>query len=378
MSAPLSADETHRYARHLTLPQVGPEGQVRLKRASVLVVGAGGLGSPVALYLAAAGVGRLTIVDFDIVDLTNLQRQVLHATSAIGTPKVDSAIQRLSDLNPHVELRAVRAAMSVENARQLVREHDLVIDGTDNFPTRYLVSDACVFERKPYVYGSVFRFEGQAAVFDAEKGGCYRCLYPAPPPPGAVPSCEEGGVLGVVPGIIGLVQATEAIKLILGIGETLTGRLLLLDALTMRFRQITLPKVAGCPICGDTPTITTLREEEFACETEKEEEPMPDITPAELSERISKGDKPRLVDVREPFEWNICHIEGATLIPLAQLEQKLDELPRDEEIIVYCRSGARSARAAEFMRGRGFANVRNLLGGVNRWAVDVDPSMRRY
>jgi adenylyltransferase/sulfurtransferase len=372
----LSTLELTRYSRQISLPQIGVGGQKKLKEASVLIVGAGGLGSPVALYLAAAGIGRLGLIDFDRVDATNLHRQILHGTGDVGRPKVESARARIAEANPEVEVRTWQESLTVENVAEIVRQHDVIVDGTDNFPTRYLVSDACVLLGKPNVYGSVFRFEGQASLFDARSGPCYRCLYPTLPPKGMVPSCEEGGVLGVVPGIIGLIQAAETMKLITGAGETLIGRLLLFDGLTMRFRQMMVPKNANCPSCGDHPTITSLRAEEWSCETETSV--ADEMTPDEVSRAIEAGEGPFLLDVREGYEWEISRLEGATLIPLRTLDVRLSELPRDRHIVVYCRSGARSARAVAMLRERGFGAVSNLVGGINRWAREIDPSLRIY
>ena len=367
----LTPEELSRYARHLSLPELGEEGQNRLKRSSALIVGAGGLGSPVSMYLAAAGVGRIGLVDFDRVDTSNLQRQILYGESMVGERKLDAAWRRLHDLNPHIRVETFNDAISSRNALALIEPYDVVIDGTDNFATRYLVNDACVLQRKPNVYGSVYRFDGQVSVFDAQRGPCYRCLYPDPPPPHLVPNCAEGGVLGVLPGVIGTLQATEAIKLLAGIGEPLVGRLLLFDALGMSFRSMRLQKNANCRICGQEPQIRELIDYEEFCN------PVTDlnITPAQLSERLSRGESIVLVDVREPNETNLGHLEEAKLIPMRSLPQRLSELPRDAEIVMICRSGARSASAQQFLMQNGFARVKNLVGGMMGWKRDVDPAM---
>lgn len=373
-------DERSRYSRHLMLPQVGMEGQARLKAGSVLLVGAGGLGSPAGLYLAAAGVGRIGIVDFDRVDLSNLHRQVLHGTGDVGRMKTDSAADALESANPEVEVTLHATQLSSENALAILGSYDVIVDGTDNFPTRYLVNDACVMLKKPNVYGSVFRFEGQASVFYPPESPCYRCLYPEPPPAGLVPSCAEGGVLGVLPGIIGLIQATETIKLITGIGESLAGRLLLFDALQMRFREMKLRKDPACRMCGISPAIHELIDYEAFCGVPQEAplELGDRISPLELKERIDQGNAPTLLDVREPHEWEICSIEGSTRIPLGSLLGRLDELNPDEQIVVYCRSGSRSGRAMHMLRGSGFPRVTNLEGGILRWGREVDPTMPAY
>lgn len=371
----LSPDELARYSRHLTLPEVGEIGQGRLKNSAVLVVGAGGLGSPSLLYLTAAGVGRIGIVDADTVDVSNLQRQVLHGTATIGVDKTQSAAARLEDLNPHVQIETFHARLSAANALDVLRTYDVIIDGSDNFPTRYLVNDAAVFLGKPNVYGSVFRFEGQASVFDAIDGPCYRCLYPEPPPPGMVPSCEQGGVLGVVPGIIGMIQATETIKLLMGVGSSLVGRLLLYDALRMRFRELKVPKREQCPVCGVAPTIKELIDYEQFCGVAEMNSGFDEITPSQLA---AERDRYRILDVREPYEWEIARIEGAELVPMRQVPGKINDLSREEEIVVYCRSGARSGRVVDYLRGLGFNKVRNLAGGINRWASEVDPNMKKY
>jgi molybdopterin/thiamine biosynthesis adenylyltransferase/rhodanese-related sulfurtransferase len=377
----LSAEELRRYSRHLLLPNVTSIGQRRLKAARVLVVGAGGLGSPVALYLAAAGVGQLGLVDFDDVDITNLQRQLLHGTADIGRPKLESARDRLADVNPnvHVELHATR--LTSENALEIMGDYDLVVDGTDNFATRYLTNDACVILGIPNVYGSVYRFEGQASVFAAESGPCYRCLFREPPPPGLVPSCAEGGVLGVLPGMIGTIQANEAIKLLMGIGDPLIGKLLLLDALTGTFRTVTLRKDPECPACG-THEIRELIDYDLFCgvpvaETESAAT-SGEITPRELADRIARGDAPRIIDVREPHEWAIARIPGADLIPLGTLDAAHLQLDPAAEIVIHCHSGVRSLWAARLLREAGFTKVLNLTGGITRWSDDVDPTVPKY
>lgn len=382
MTAQLTNEEIRRYSRHLIMPEVGLNGQQRLKAASVLLVGTGGLGSPLALYLAAAGVGRLGLVDFDVVDESNLQRQIIHGTSTLGTSKLDSAKARILDLNPNVQVDTYNVALSSDNAMEILEPYDIVIDGTDNFPTRYLVNDACVLLQKPNVYGSIFRFEGQASVFAVEDAPCYRCLYPEPPPPGLVPSCAEGGVFGVLPGIIGTIQATEAIKLIIGQGESLAGRLLLFDALAMRFRELKLRKNPNCPVCGANPTVTALIDYQQFCGI------MPDtnglsaderITPHELAGVMSSpGERPFLLDVREPHEWEIVHLNEATLIPLNTLAGHFDQLPREQEIVVYCKGGTRSAKAIDLLKNAGFHQLKNLEGGITRYAHDVDPSLPTY
>ncbi len=372
---PLSLSEWSRYSRHLALPEVGREGQEKLNAGSVLVVGAGGLGSPVALYLAAAGVGRIGIADFDRVEESNLQRQIIHGTRSIGQPKLASAAERIRDLNPHVEVELHAARLDSSNALQILERYDLVVDGTDNFPTRYLVNDAAVLLKRPNVYGSIFRFEGQASVFGADRGPCYRCLYPDPPPPALVPNCEEGGVLGVVPGIIGSIQAAEALKLLLGVGRTLAGRLLLFDAARMSFREIALRRNPACPVCGDEPTIRQLIDYERFCGFAPAEA-SGEIAPAELRDRIARGEPLLVVDVREDYEWEVAHLADATHIPMATLRARVPELPRDREIVVYCRSGSRSANAAALLRSAGLTRVRNLSGGLAAWARELDPTMR--
>jgi adenylyltransferase/sulfurtransferase len=387
----LSQQEVARYSRHLIMPEVGVDGQKRLKAASVLLVGAGGLGSPLALYLAAAGVGRLGLVDFDVVDFSNLQRQVLHGTSDVGRPKLQSARDRIAAINPEVRVDLYETHLTSANAFDLIRPYDLVIDGTDNFPTRYLVNDACVLLGRPNVYGSIFRFEGQASVFYPGKGPCYRCLYPEPPPPGEVPSCAEGGVLGILPGLIGCIQATEGVKLLLGRGKPLIGRLLLYDALQMTFREFKVRRNPQCPVCGDKPTVTKLIDYEQFCgvrgaepAASKEAAAMAasgqsgEITPEELKRRLDAGDKLFILDVRNPPEYQICCIAGSTLIPLPALPQRLEELDRSREMVVHCKSGMRSQQAIGILRQAGFSNLKNLTGGILAWADKVDPSLAKY
>jgi adenylyltransferase/sulfurtransferase len=384
----LSHEEVRRYSRHLIMPEVGMSGQKKLRSASALIIGAGGLGSPLALYLAAAGVGRIGLVDYDVVDETNLQRQILHGTSAVGRSKLESAVARLRDLNPHVQVDPYDTPLNSENALEILAPYDVIVDGTDNFPTRYLVNDACVLLGKPNVYGSIFRFEGQASVFWAAKGPCYRCLFPTPPPPGLVPSCAEGGVLGVLPGTIGAIQATETLKLLLNIGEPLIGRLLLYDALAMSFDFVQLRKNPKCPVCGEHPTITALIDYEEFCGMPGHDrsawggEPALSaewlITPRELKARLDAGDRLVILDVREPHEWEISHIEGARLIPRGSLAEHLGELDTAAEIVLHCQSGARSAQALEFLRSLGYRKLKNLKGGINAWARDVDPSLPVY
>lgn len=376
-----------RYARHFVLPGVGPEGQGRLKDARILLVGAGGLGSPAALYLAAAGVGTLGVVDADVVDPSNLQRQVLHGTPELGRPKVDSARRRLREVNPHVEVVAHRERLTSENALDIIPDYDLVVDGSDNFPTRYLVNDACVFSGKPFVYGAVDRWEGQLSVFATEEGPCYRCLFREPPPPGLVPTCAEAGVLGVLPGVVGSLQAMEAIKLVLGVGEPMVGRLLLFDALELSFREMTLRRNPQCPVCGDEPTLTGLVDYDAFCGMEAEPAPpssesLPQLSPRDLAEKLEgEGeDPPLLLDVREPYEWAIGNLEerGAVLVPLGELSRRLEELPRDRPIVVYCHVGVRSAMVVSSLRSRGFEDVANLRGGYLAWVEEVDSSLPRY
>ncbi len=377
----LSTDEILRYSRHLILPDVGVLGQRRLKAARVLVVGAGGLGSPLALYLAAAGVGKLGLVDFDTVDLTNLQRQILHGTANVGRSKLASARERIADANPHVQLETYETRLTSANALEILRGYDLVVDGTDNFATRYLVNDACVLLGIPNVYGSIFRFEGQASVFATAEGPCYRCLYREPPPPGLVPSCAEGGVLGVLPGLIGVIQASETIKLILGIGQPLIGRLLLVDALGMKFRTLQLRRDPGCPACG-TREIRELIDYEAFCGVgshgESPGEAVPEVTPVELAARIGRREDFDLLDVREPHEWAIGKLPGARLVPLGTLAEAVAALDPSRDVVVYCRAGVRGARAVRQLQANGFRRVANLTGGIIRWSDEVDPTVPKY
>ena len=386
--ATLSREELQRYARHLILPEVGPEGQAKLKAGRVLLVGAGGLGSPAALYLAAAGVGTLGLVDFDVVDESNLHRQVLFGTSDVGRPKLAAAAARLTDINPHVRLVLFEEKLTSENALRILADFDVVADGTDNFPTRYLVNDACVLLGKPNVYASIFRFEGQASVFGAKEadGPCYRCLYAEPPPPGLVPSCAEGGVLGVLPGLLGVIQATETVKLLLGVGEPLVGRLLLVDALSMRFRELRIRRNPDCAVCGPRPTVTRLIDYEAFCGVGAAPPSgivppvhhVPELSVDELKAELDRGDKLVLIDVREPREWAISDLSDSVKIPLGTLPQNLEKLSKDDEIVVYCRTGGRSGNAVAFLMEQGFEKVRNLAGGINRWAERIDKSMPRY
>jgi len=378
--ASLSHAEILRYSRHLLLPEVGIAGQRKLKAARVLTVGAGGLGSPLSLYLAAAGVGTIGIVDFDVVDLTNLQRQIVHGTSTLGRPKLESAEARLTDVNPNVRIEKHETRLTSQNALEILADYDIVVDGTDNFPTRYLVNDACVLLGKPNVYGSIFRFEGQASLFYAKEGPCYRCLYSEPPPPGLVPSCAEGGVLGVLPGIIGSIQALETIKWIIGAGDSLIGRLLLFDALKLRFRELRLRKDPSCPICGESPTIRELIDYEAFCGIGAEPTYAgPEITAEELRREMQEKDSELvLIDVREPHEWDIAHIEGARLIPLGQLPERLADLDGHAEIVTHCHHGARSMKALQLLKGAGFSRVRSLAGGIDAWADRVEIGMARY
>ncbi|HXZ32044.1 MAG TPA: molybdopterin-synthase adenylyltransferase MoeB [Terriglobales bacterium] len=378
----LSNEEILRYSRHLIMPEVGMDGQLKLKKAKVLLIGTGGLGAPLGLYLAAAGVGKLGLVDFDVVDFTNLQRQVTFGTSDVGKPKSEAARARLSNLNPDIEVEAFETKLTSENALELFKDFDIIVDGTDNFPTRYLVNDACVLLGKPNVYGSIFRFEGQITIFGMPQGPCYRCLYPEPPPPGLVPSCAEGGVLGVLPGIVGSVQAMETIKLILGSGRNLTGRLLLFDALEMEFREFKLRKNPNCPICGEHRTIDKLIDYYEFCGVRGEEAPAPDlkvpeITPKELKARQDRGDELFVLDVREPHEYQICNLKGH-LIPLGELPRRVHELDSSVEIVAHCRSGKRSAEAVDFLRKAGFRKVLNLKGGILAWSDEVDASIPKY
>ncbi len=382
----LNNDEIKRYSRHLIMPEVGVDGQRRLKAGSVLCIGAGGLGSPAAMYLAAAGVGRIGVVDFDVVDFSNLQRQIIHGTKDVGRSKLASARDRLVDINPHIQVDTYEEALSSENALRLFEPYDVILDGTDNFPTRYLTNDACVILGKPNAYGSIFRFEGQASVFAAKDGPCYRCLYPEPPPPGLVPSCAEGGVLGVLPGVIGVIQATEAIKLLTGIGEPLIGRFLIYDALRMRFRELKLRKDPDCPVCGTHPTVTKLIDyEEFCGLRPAATEAVGvtttndlEITSVELKQRLDKGDKLHIIDVREPNEYQINRIPGSQLIPLGEIPRRYAELNPEDEFIIQCKMGGRSAKAADYLRSVGFKRVLNLKGGILDWIDKVDPSQPKY
>jgi len=385
MSETLSAKELARFNRHIILPQVGLSGQEKLKQAKVLCIGAGGLGSPIALYLSAAGIGSIGLVDFDVVDETNLQRQIAHATDDIGRPKVESARDKLVGINPYLKVTLHGDGIRRDNVRDIVRGYDIVVDGTDNFPTRYLVNDACVLEGKPLIYASIFQFEGQATVFNYQNGPCYRCLYPEPPPPGLVPSCAEGGVLGVLPGVIGVIQATEAIKIILGKGSSLSGRLLLYDAMQMKFREVKLRRDPGCPACGEHPSISDVTEYEQFCglpptETMHEEEALADydITPNELKKMLDDNPGLYVLDVREPHEIDICAIDGTRKIPLGELSARLAEVPRNEAVVVHCKMGGRSAQAVEFMQSQGYDHVKNLAGGILRWIDEVDPSQSKY
>jgi molybdopterin/thiamine biosynthesis adenylyltransferase/rhodanese-related sulfurtransferase len=378
----LSKEEVLRYSRHLIMPEVGMEGQLKLKQAKVLCIGTGGLGAPLGLYLAAAGVGRIGLVDFDVVDFTNLQRQVLFGTTDVGRPKIEAAADHLRNLNPEIQIDTFETRLTSENALDLFKDYDIIVDGTDNFPTRYLVNDACVLLGKPNVYGSIFRFEGQITIFGAPGGPCYRCLYPEPPPPGLVPSCAEGGVLGVLPGIVGTIQAAETLKLIIGKGDPLIGRLLLFDALGMKFRELKLRKNPECPVCGDHPTVTKLIDYQEFCGIRGEEAPaapttVPEITPRELKARLDRGDDLYILDVREPHEYQICNI-GGHLIPLGELSRRVHELDSSREIVAHCRSGKRSAEASEFLRKAGFRKIWNLKGGILAWSDEVDPNVPKY
>jgi len=378
----LSKEEILRYSRHLIMPEVGMEGQLKLKQAKVLCIGTGGLGAPLGLYLAAAGVGRIGLVDFDTVDFTNLQRQVLFGTSDVGHPKIEAAAEHLRNLNPTIQIDTFETRLTSENALDLFKDYDIIVDGTDNFPTRYLVNDACVLLGKPNVYGSIFRFEGQITIFGAPGGPCYRCLYPEPPPPGLVPSCAEGGVLGVLPGIVGTIQAAETLKLIIGKGDPLIGRLLLFDALGMKFRELKLRKNPECPVCGDHPTVTKLIDYAEFCGLRGEEAPappttVPEITPRELKARLDRGDDIYILDVREPHEYQICNI-GGHLIPLGDLASRVNELDSSCEIVAHCRTGKRSAQASEFLLKAGFRKISNLKGGILAWSDEVDPSVPKY
>jgi adenylyltransferase/sulfurtransferase len=378
----LSKEEVLRYSRHLIMPEVGMDGQLKLKAAKVLCIGTGGLGAPLGQYLAAAGVGRIGLVDFDKVDLTNLQRQILFSTNDVNRPKIQAAAERLCGLNPDIQIDTFETMLTSANALDILKDYDIVVDGTDNFATRYLVNDACVLLGKPNVYGSIFRFEGQASVFGYSNGPCYRCLYPEPPPPGLVPSCAEGGVLGVLPGIVGSIQAAETLKLIIGKGEPLVGRLLLFDALSMKFRELKLRKNPDCPVCGARPTVTKLIDYSEFCgvrgeETSAPASTVPEITPRELKARLDRGDNLFILDVREPHEYQICNI-GGYLIPLGDLSKRVNELDSSREIVAHCRSGKRSAEASEFLRQSGFRKVLNLKGGILAWSDEVDPSVPKY
>jgi molybdopterin/thiamine biosynthesis adenylyltransferase/rhodanese-related sulfurtransferase len=378
----LTNEEILRYSRHLIMPEVAMEGQLKLKAAKVLLVGTGGLGAPLGLYLTAAGVGNIGLVDFDIVDFTNLQRQVTFGTTDVGKPKTEAARSRLTNLNPDVNITTYETKLTSENALELFQDYDVIVDGSDNFPTRYLVNDACILLGKPNVYGSIFRFEGQVTVFGMPDGPCYRCLYPEPPPPGLVPSCAEGGVLGVLPGIIGSLQAMETIKLLIGRGQPLIGRLLLLDALAPRFRELKLRKNSHCPMCGTHRKIHELIDYEEFCGIRGEQDPemdlnVPEITPRELKERFDRGDDLFILDVREPHEYRICNLKGH-LIPLRELPRRVHELDSSHEIVAHCRSGKRSAQAVDFLRKAGFRKVVNLRGGILSWSTEVDPTVPRY
>jgi adenylyltransferase/sulfurtransferase len=390
----LTREELQRYSRHLILPEVGKAGQERLKAASILLIGTGGLGSPLGLYLAAAGVGRLGLVDYDVVDYSNLQRQIIHGTKDVGRPKIESAVEKLKDINPAVQLDTYNEPFTSANALRIAKPYDIIIDGTDNFPTRYLTNDVCVMLGKPNVYGAIFRFEGQATVFHYQDGPCYRCLYPEPPDPGMVPSCAEGGVLGVLPGIIGVIQATEAIKIILGQGTTLSGRLLLYDALTMKFREMKVRRDEDCPVCGNHPTITQLIDYEQFCgmpahdrvasaqpqqaTAKADDEGIRRVTPAEVKAMLDRGEDFTFIDVREPHEYDIVHIPGAQLVPLSELQIHVDELDRSKPVVAHCHHGGRSLKALKQLQAWGFTDLRNVVGGIDRWAQEVDPTMPRY
>jgi len=385
-AAALSNDEIQRYSRHLILPEVGMEGQLKLKQAKVLMIGAGGLGAPLGLYLAAAGIGKIGMVDFDVVEMSNLQRQVIHGTSDIGRPKIDSAAERMADINPYLEIVKYNTRLSSENALDIFKDYDIVVDGTDNFPTRYLVNDACVLLGKPNAYGSIFRFEGQATVFGYQDGPCYRCLYPEPPPPGLVPSCAEGGVLGILPALVGSIQATETVKIILGKGETLSGRLVLYDALNMKFRELKLRRNPDCPLCGDHRTIHALIDYEQFCGIPRqaaEPEPEAELNEWEIDARGLKAKMDRnapvfILDVREPHEFQICSIPNSVLIPLGDLPKRVGELNTADDIVVHCKSGMRSAKAINFLETVGFTKLKNLKGGILAWSDDVDPTVPKY
>ena len=383
MAKELLTEELQRYSRHIILPEVGVAGQTKLKNSSVLLVGTGGLGAPLGLYLAAAGIGKIGLVDFDVVDYSNLQRQIIHGTKDVGKKKLDSAAESMLDINPYLEIVKYDTFLTSANALEIIKDYDVVADGTDNFPTRYLVNDACVLLGKPNAYGSIFRFEGQASVFGYQDGPCYRCLYPEPPPPGLVPSCAEGGVLGILPGIIGVIQATEVVKLLLGIGQTLKGRLLLYDALNMKFRELKLRRNPECPICGDNKTITELIDYQQFCGIFPEAPTPPsmsktEMTVKEVKERLDRGDKFTLVDVREVFEYQIGNIPTAKLIPLGELGNRLAELDPNGDIVVHCKAGGRSAKACEALRAAGFKDVKNMTGGILAWSDQIDPSVPKY
>jgi len=380
MSAELSREEIARYSRHLIMPEVTIAGQRRLKEGSVLLVGTGGLGSPAALYLAAAGVGRIGLVDYDVVDESNLQRQILHDTSWLGKPKLESAKARLNALNPHVVVETHATSLSSDNALEILRGYDVIVDGTDNFETRYLTNDACYLLKKPNVYGSIFRFEGQASVFWPEKGPCYRCLYPEPPPPGLVPSCAEGGVLGILPGVVGTIQATEALKILLGVGEPLVGRLLLYDALAMSFEELKLRRDPKCPLCGQNPTIRELQDYVAFCGIGRgeESEAVEEITAKELKRRRDAGEALEVIDVRDPHEWEICRIPGTRLVPLGSLSEHLHEFDSSKTYVMHCKSGMRSAKAVAQLRKAGFRKLLNLKGGILAWSREVDPAVPTY
>ncbi len=373
----ITQEEYQRYGRHIVIPEVGIEGQRKLKSARVLVIGTGGLGSPASLYLAAAGVGTIGLIDFDVIDLSNLHRQILYTENDIGRSKVQTAKKRLLNANPNTIIKTYEESLTSANALDIFKDYDVIVDGTDNFPTRYLTNDACVILGKPNVYASIFRFEGQTTVFDAKRGPCYRCLYPRPPPPGLVPSCAEGGVLGVLPGVIGLIQATETIKLILGKGDSLIGRLLVYEALSMTFEELKIKKNLKCPVCGPNPEITHLIDYDEFCGIRKQVEPL-SVMPRELDDEMKQGKRIVLLDVREPYEYDIVHLENSKLIPLGELSNRVSELNSADDIVAYCHSGARSAMATDFLRSMGYKKVRNLEGGVEAWAVQVDPSLPRY
>ncbi|MCA1728124.1 MAG: molybdopterin-synthase adenylyltransferase MoeB [Actinobacteria bacterium] len=378
----LSNEEIARYSRHLIMPEVALDGQKKLKQARVLTIGAGGLGAPLAMYLAAAGVGTIGVVDFDVVDESNLQRQIIHGTSDVGRPKMESALDRIKDINPNVKVETYEEPLTSENALDIFKDYDIIVDGTDNFPTRYLVNDACVLLGKPNVYGSIFRFEGQASVFYAEEGPCYRCLYPEPPPPGLVPSCAEGGVLGILPGAIGTIQATETVKLILGIGEPLIGRLLLYDALGMSFREMKLRKDPNCPVCGENPTVTELIDYQEFCgipqaQAAEQENGVPEITVQDLKQKLDNGEDVNVLDVRERHEYEVANL-GVKLIPLGELPQRLAELDQDESFAIHCKTGGRSAKAVKLLQDAGFQHVYNVKGGITAWSEEIDPSIPKY